>query len=148
MWWTPRIIFKHCVFSWWRGNFSRGYHRVSFEVTSIENLLPVSDDIFSGSSGACLRVDKNFPQGGAPVRELCWFISTISLGLIRGLYRTSYWDYKPRFTSLGGHHLAWPHEPTSKNDLTGMMPPWKNQVPMAIFQCVVMWPKNSIWRFP
>ena len=33
-------------------------------------------------------------------------ISTISLGLIRGLYRTSYWDYKPTYNWGGGHHLV------------------------------------------
>ena len=33
-----------------------------------------------------------------------WFISTISLGVIRGLYRTSYWDYKPTY-NWGGTTL-------------------------------------------
>ena len=33
-----------------------------------------------------------------------WFISTLSLGLIRGLYRTSYWDYKPTY-NWGGTTL-------------------------------------------
>ena len=51
---------------------------------------------------------KNVAQGGAPVRERVQLvnISTISRLGWWGLYRTSYWDYKPTFTSLGGHHLA------------------------------------------
>ena len=45
-------------------------------------------------------------RGGAPVRERVQLvnISTISLGLIRGLYRTSYWDYKPTY-NWGGTTL-------------------------------------------
>ena len=49
-------------------------------------------------------------QGGAPGRERVQLAYKyyFTFGLIRGLYRTSYWDYKPTFTSLGGggHHLV------------------------------------------
>ena len=34
---------------------------------------------------------------------LCWYYFTRVDEW--GLYRTSYWDYKPTFTSLGGHHF-------------------------------------------
>ena len=47
-------------------------------------------------------------QGGAPIRERVQVVYKYYFTRVRewGLYRTSYWDYKPTFTSLGGHHLV------------------------------------------
>ena len=49
------------------------------------------------------------PQGGAPGRERVQLvqISTITFGLIRGLYRTSYWDYKPTYNWGGTTLQGW-----------------------------------------
>ena len=66
-------------------------------------------------------------QGGAPVRERVQlvYVSTISLGLIRGLYRTSYWDYKPTNITGGA--------PPCMNGILAANPHWIGCLNSLIF---------------